>query len=109
MSNKSFRVSARSFGGSRWSIATRCLTSPVGVRKSPSSASYDPSIRNCSVRNGCVVPPLRRLISSHMASYRRFFAHDEVDRESASTPSRANRFHDRSSRVIAAAYPWRPR
>jgi hypothetical protein len=51
-----------STSASRWSVATRCFSTPSGVRNRPDSRSYLPSVRNCRVRNGCVVPPLRRLI-----------------------------------------------
>src|SRR6478736_898883 len=63
MSNRSSIVSARRLPDSRWSVATRCFSTPSRVRNRPVLPSYRPPVRNCSVRNGCVVPPLRRLSS----------------------------------------------
>ena len=57
------RQAAQEVGSSRWSVATRCFSRPLGAVNSAVPGSYVPSVRNWSVRNGWVVPPLRRLSS----------------------------------------------
>ena len=63
MSNRSSIVRPRRSSSSRWSVATRCFSRPLGAVNSAVPGSYVPSVRNWSVRNGWVVPPLRRLSS----------------------------------------------
>ena len=59
------------------------LGRPLGARKTAVSGSYSPSVRNWSVRNGWVVPPLRRLssIAYELPRAVRLADGDEVHRE----------------------------
>src|SRR5262245_7444171 len=93
MSNRSLGVSPAYRGLTTGSLATRHFSCPLGAVNTAVSGSYFPSVRNWRDRNGCVVPPLRRLSSIaygvHDPSFSRTVTKSIANRPS--TPSAASR------------------
>src|SRR6266699_1004867 len=83
MSKRSSGVKVRYSGDSTWSLATKNLCWPFGAVKIAVSGWYVPSVRNCKVKNGWVVPPFLKLISMAYGSHLPF--------ERTTTKSRAKR------------------